>query len=246
MRPKVLLIIPTYNESEIITTFLQELGSISKGLSKEYEISILNVDDNSPDGTAQLASDLNIDNFYQIINAKKIGLGPAYICGFDYGLAKDFELFVEMDADGSHSPLELKKLLDTAANYALVIGTRWMPGGKIINWPKYRMFISKLGTYYASRALKLNYRDLTSGYRVLSREFIGSLDLKSISTRGYGFQIEMAFLAHENGFPIAEVPITFVERAIGRSKMTFGIVIEAFRFVTRLGLSLRFNMVIRR
>ena len=121
-----------------------------------------------------------------------------------------------------------------------------MPGGKIINWPKYRMFISKLGTYYASRALKLNYRDLTSGYRVLSREFIGSLDLKSISTRGYGFQIEMAFLAHENGFPIAEVPITFVERANGRSKMTFGIVIEAFRFVTRLGLSLRFNKVIRR
>lgn len=246
MRPKVLLIIPTYNESENITTFLRELELVSTDLSKDYQISILNVDDNSPDGTAALAMSLNIDNFHQIINPKKIGLGPAYICGFHYGLARDFELFVEMDADGSHSPFELTRLLDEAVNNALVIGTRWMPGGEIKNWPKYRMFISKFGTFFASKSLKLNYRDLTSGYRVMNRDFITSLDLEDISNRGYGFQIEMAFLAHENGFPIAEVPITFIERANGRSKMTFGIAIEAFRFVTRLGFNIRFNTILRR
>ena len=246
MSTKVLVIVPTYNESENITSFLTSLDAARSKLSEEFAITIMNVDDSSPDGTAKIARELNLQDFFQINNQTKSGLGPAYISGFSWGLERDYNLFVEIDADGSHSPEQLSKLLDSGLNHDLVIGTRWISGGSIVNWPWYRRAISKFGTFYAAKALKLKYRDLTSGYRVLNREFLSSLNLANISNKGYGFQIEIAFQAFVNGFSINEIPITFVERELGRSKMTLGIALEAFRFVSRLGFTLRLRGLLRR
>ncbi len=246
MSTKVLVIVPTYNESENITSFLTSLDAARSKLSEEFAITIMNVDDSSPDGTAKIARELNLQDFFQINNQTKSGLGPAYISGFSWGLERDYNLFVEIDADGSHSPEQLSKLLDSGLNHDLVIGTRWISGGSIVNWPWYRRAISKFGTFYAAKALKLKYRDLTSGYRVLNREFLSSLNLANISNKGYGFQIEIAFQAFVNGFSIDEIPITFVERELGRSKMTLGIALEAFRFVSRLGFMLRLRGLLRR
>jgi len=243
---KVLVIIPTYNEAANISRQLREIDAIRSKLSSTYDLDILNVDDNSPDGTADLARTLKLKDFHQIINAKKNGLGPAYISGFKWGLERDYDLFVEMDSDGSHLTGQLLDLLEASKGIDLVIGTRWMAGGNIENWPWYRKLISKGGTAYAARALKLPFKDLTSGYRVLSRQFLESLDLNSISSKGYGFQIEIAFQAYVNGFTIAQVPITFIERKLGSSKMTLGIALEAFRFISLRGLSRILSVIIRR
>ena len=146
-----------------------------------------------------------------------------------------------MDADLSHQPEQLVDLLTAASANTLVIGTRWMPGGSVINWPKKRRWISKLGTGYASFALKLPYKDLTSGYRVLPRQLLEKIDFTSIETRGYGFQIEMALKAIKHGFDIKQVPITFVERENGYSKMSLAIVWEAWFMVSIWGLRRLFN-----
>jgi dolichol-phosphate mannosyltransferase len=229
---RTLVIIPTFNEKENIASFLLDLDEIRGGIFPDYEIDILNVDDSSPDGTAEIASQLGLPNFYQIKDREKVGLGPAYLSGFSWGLLRDYDFFVEVDGDGSHLVKQLSFLLEASKDADLVIGTRWMPGGEIENWPKYRRVISRVGTIYAAKVLKLPFRDLTSGYRVLSRDLLTSLDLRSISTKGYGFQIEIALLAFANGFSIKEVPITFIERGAGKSKMSIGIVFEAFSFVT--------------
>ncbi len=246
MSTKVLVIVPTYNESENIASFLTSLDSARSKLSEKFTITIINIDDNSPDGTAKIARELKLQSFFQINKQRKSGLGPAYISGFQWGLERDFDLFVEIDADGSHSPEQLSKLLESGLKHDLVIGTRWMSGGNIVNWPWYRRAISKFGTFYAAKTLKLKYRDLTSGYRVLNRKFLSSLNLANISNKGYGFQIEIAFQAFVNGFSIDEVPITFVERELGRSKMTLGIALEAFKFVSHLGFTLRLQGLLRR
>ncbi len=246
MLVKVLVVLPTYNESENIIEQLNNLDILRKTISNEYEITIVNVDDNSPDGTARIAKEMELMNFHQIINSKKGGLGPAYLSAFKWGLAQDFDYFVEMDSDGSHLTTQLPDLLRASANHDLVIGTRWMVGGEIENWPWYRRVISKIGTAYASKALQIPLNDITSGYRVMSRNFLNSLDLSAISSKGYGFQIEMAMQAFVNGFAIAQIPITFVERKAGRSKMTLGIALEAFRFITTRGISRVLNTIYRR
>jgi dolichol-phosphate mannosyltransferase len=243
---KVLLVLPTYNESENILRQLTELDGIRKKISDKYVISIINVDDNSPDGTAKIARDMDLESFFQISNSGKIGLGPAYMLGFKWGLERDFDYFVEMDSDGSHLTVQLPDLLKASANHDLTIGTRWMPGGLIENWPWYRRLISKLGTAYAAAFLNLPIRDLTSGYRIMSRQFLESIDFKTISTKGYGFQIEMALQAHVNGFSVAQIPITFIERRAGRSKMTAGIALEAFKFITVRGFMRIFGLHNRR
>ncbi len=236
MKSKVLIILPTYNESGFIGKQLLDINKLRENVREQYDITILNVDDSSPDGTAEMAINLKLSNFNQIINPRKIGLGPAYLIGFNWGLRRDFDYFVEMDSDGSHLCEELPKLLDASTNHDFVIGTRWISGGRIVNWPWYRIFLSKLGTSYASLLLKLPLKDLTSGYRIMNRNFLESIDLDSISTRGYGFQIEIALQAYANGFSIAEVPITFVERSAGKSKMSSEIVLEAIGFVTKRGI----------
>ena len=228
----VLVVIPTYNESESIESLLKRLNSARIQISDKYEIDILIVDDNSPDQTAVIAKNLQFSGLKVLSRQHKSGLGPAYLAGFKQGLLEKYDYFVEMDADLSHQPEQLIDLLNAASKVDLVIGTRWIPGGSVVNWPKRRKWISKLGTGYASFALNLPYKDLTSGYRVLPREFLSQLDFSLIETRGYGFQIEMALKAIESGFGIKQVPITFVERENGYSKMSLAIIWEAWSMVT--------------
>ena len=228
----VLVVIPTYNESESIESLLKRLNSARMQISDKFEIDILIVDDNSPDQTAVIAKNLQFSGLKVLSRQHKSGLGPAYLAGFKQGLLEKYDYFVEMDADLSHQPEQLIDLLNAASKADLVIGTRWIPGGSVVNWPKRRKWISKLGTGYASFALNLPYKDLTSGYRVLPREFLSQLDFSLIETRGYGFQIEMALKAIESGFGIKQVPITFVERENGYSKMSLAIIWEAWSMVT--------------
>jgi dolichol-phosphate mannosyltransferase len=236
MSIKVLIILPTYNEALSIEQHLHEIDKARKNLDPNFSVSILQIDDSSPDGTAKIASDLNLENFSILSNPRKLGLGPAYLAGFKWGLARDFDYFVEMDSDGSHLPSQLVELLAESARHDLVIGTRWMPGGRIENWSQFRRILSRFGTIYAAALLKLPIKDLTSGYRIFSRQFIESLDLASVTTKGYGFQIELAMQAYVNGFSVAQVPITFVERNSGKSKMSAEIAFEALNFVTKTGL----------
>ena len=246
MSIRTLVIIPTYNEAMRIEQTLGELVAVAHTISDDYELSILHVDDNSPDGTAKLAKELKLANFFQLIRPGKGGLGPAYIAGFEWALARDFQVIVEMDADGSHLAAELPGLLAKLEGNGLTIGTRWIPGGSVVNWPWYRQLISKVGTRYAQKALKLPYRDLTSGYRAFSREALVKIPLESIQSKGYGFQIELVLRVVTAGFRVSEFPITFVERTVGASKMTYRIAAEALWMISKWGLSRRFHAGIYR
>jgi dolichol-phosphate mannosyltransferase len=232
----VLVIIPTYNESESIQSLLDRLNNVRQKLADIYKIDILIVDDNSPDSTAAIAANMHLSGLEILQRREKLGLGPAYLAGFTHGLKNDYQYFVQMDADLSHQPEQLVHLLNAAAKSDLVIGTRWISGGSVVNWPKRRKLISKSGTGYASFVLNLPYKDLTSGFRVLPREFLSQLDFSLIETRGYGFQIEMALKAIESGYRIKQVPITFTERAHGYSKTSAAIIWEAWALVTKWGL----------
>jgi dolichol-phosphate mannosyltransferase len=237
----VLVVVPTYNESESIRSLLTRLDAARKLISISFSIDILLVDDDSPDKTAEIAKSMNLSGF-SILNRKvKSGLGPAYLAGFKQGLTGRYQYFVEMDADLSHQPEQLVDLLNAAADDTLVIGTRWIPGGSVVNWPIRRRWISKMGTGYAALALKLPYKDLTSGYRVIPRTFLEKLNFEEIETRGYGFQIEMALKAITAGFKIKQVPITFVERENGYSKMSIAIIWEAWSMVTIWAIRRIFN-----
>lgn len=228
----VLVIVPTYNESESIRSLLTRLDAARNLVSQKFKIDILLVDDDSPDKTAEIAKSMNLSGFSILDRKVKSGLGPAYLAGFKQGLAGSYQYFVEMDADLSHQPEQLVDLLNAATQETLVIGTRWIPGGSVVNWPKQRRWISKIGTRYAAFALNLPYKDLTSGYRVIPRTLLEKLNFEEIETRGYGFQIEMALKAITAGFKIKQIPITFVERENGYSKMSFAIIWEAWSMVT--------------
>jgi dolichol-phosphate mannosyltransferase len=233
---RILVLIPTYNEEESISNLLNRLQTVREKLANLFYIDILIIDDGSPDKTVDIVKSLEFSKINVLQRSEKKGLGPAYLAGFSEGLKGDYDYFVEMDADLSHQPEELYLLLEKADEDNFVIGTRWMPGGSVVNWPKKRQFISKMGTKYASAALKLPYRDLTSGYRVIPRSFLEKIDFSKIETRGYGFQVEMAIKARNHGFKIIEVPITFVERENGHSKMSISIVWEAWKMVTIWGI----------
>jgi dolichol-phosphate mannosyltransferase len=220
---------------------LTRLNTARHLISKDFDIDILLVDDDSPDKTAEIAKSLNLTDFSILSRKLKLGLGPAYLAGFKQGLTGDYQYFVEMDADLSHQPEQLVDLLKAAAQDTLVIGTRWIPGGSVVNWPRRRRWISKMGTGYASLALKLPYKDLTSGYRVIPRKFLEKLDFEKVETRGYGFQIEMALKAITAGFKIKQIPITFVERENGYSKMSLEIIWEAWSMVTVWAIRSIFN-----
>ncbi len=238
---KVLVLIPTYNEEESISNLLARLQAVREKLANSFDIDILVVDDGSPDKTVEIIKSLDFSKIKVLQRDQKNGLGPAYLAGFTEGLKSDYQYFVEMDADLSHQPEELPTLLDEAGEDKFVIGTRWMPGGSVVNWPKKRQFISKMGTKYAAFALNLPFRDLTSGYRVIPRSFLESIEFTEIETRGYGFQVEMAIKANRNGFKIIEVPIKFVERENGHSKMSLAIVWEAWKMVSIWGFQRLIN-----
>jgi len=237
----VLILIPTYNEARNIVDLLNRLNAVRISLSKEFTIDLLIIDDNSPDKTAQIAQSLDVVGLTILMRDKKTGLGPAYLAGFKQGLTDKYDYFVEMDADLSHQPEQLIDLLQAADEMTLVIGTRWIPGGSVVNWPIGRRIISRLGTWYASFVLKLPYQDLTSGYRVLPRDLIEKLNFNEIQTKGYGFQIEIALKAVDSGFQIKQVPITFIERENGQSKMSLWIILEALITVNKYGFERIFN-----
>ena len=237
----VLILIPTYNEARNIVDLLNRLNAVRISLSKEFTIDLLIIDDNSPDKTAQIAQSLDVVRLTILMRDNKTGLGPAYLAGFKQGLTGEYDYFVEMDADLSHQPEQLSDLLHAADEMTLVIGTRWIPGGSVVNWPIGRKLISRLGTWYASFILKLPYQDLTSGYRVLPRELLKKLNFNEIQTKGYGFQIEIALKAVDSGFQIKQVPITFIERENGQSKMSLWIILEALITVNKYGFERIFN-----
>lgn len=239
----ILVLIPTYNESESIILLLKRIDKIRRENIDILKIDILVIDDNSPDKTGHLAQSLNLSGLTVLSLNSKNGIGPAYIAGFKFGLTKNYDFFIQMDADLSHQPEEMIDLVESSDSQIMVIGSRWIEGGSVVNWPKRRRLISRFGTAYAARLLGLKYRDLTSGYRVLPKQLVADIDFSTIKSHGYGFQIEMALQAIKLGYKIKEVPITFIERENGKSKMSFAIVIEAWRMVSLEGLTRR---IIRR
>lgn len=236
---KTLVVMPTYNEAATIAEMLRRIRA-----SATHDIDVLVVDDSSPDGTAGLAEALaaELGGIEVLRRPNKSGLGSAYREGFKIGLARGYEALVEIDADLSHDPSVLGQLLaeiDSGAD--LVIGTRYMPGGKIPDWPWHRRGISRAGNAYARWMLRLSARDATSGYRAYHRRALERINLTAVRADGYGFQVEMAYKVQRAGGLLAEVPIEFHDRTLGTSKMSSRIVVEAFVLVTWWGLSGRFR-----
>ena len=228
---KVLVIMPTYNEAGNIERATSELFKFNP------EVSLLVVDDGSPDGTGELAEQLAAkDKRVSVLHRKdKQGLGAAYIAGFNYAFGLGFDFVVEMDADGSHRAEDLPKLLAICQDNDLVIGSRYVRGGKTQNWPLHRQWLSRGGNIYAKIMLGSKLNDMTAGFRVFRSSFLQVMDLATINARGYSFQIEMAYRTIQLGGRTAEVPITFVEREIGESKMSGNIVTEALMLMTKFG-----------
>ena len=231
----VLVVIPTYNERE-------NLGPILDRLHKALpEVDVLVVDDGSPDGTGELADERAAANEHiQVLHrTEKAGLGAAYIAGFRWGLAREYNTIVEMDADGSHAPEDLPRLLDAVGDADLAIGSRYVPGGSVVNWPRKRQVLSRGANVYSQVALGMRVRDITAGFRAYRRPVLEKLALDEVNSHGYCFQIDLTLRTADAGFEIVEVPITFTEREIGESKMDGSIIREAFLRVASWGVQRR-------
>jgi dolichol-phosphate mannosyltransferase len=229
------VIIPTYNESENIARI------ISRTRKAVPDAHILIADDNSPDGTGKLADEIARadDHVHVMHRLGKEGLGAAYLAGFEWGLNAGYEVLVEMDADGSHQPEELTKLLEALVDADLVLGSRWVDGGEVRNWPKSREILSRGGNLWTRIALGIPLRDATGGYRAFRRRTLLGLGLDNVASAGYCFQVDLAWRALKAGFKVVEVPITFIEREYGDSKMSKRIVIEALALTTMWGIAHR-------
>jgi len=231
---QVLVVVPTYNEA----TSLPEVVARVRGAVPNVDLLV--VDDASPDGTGAVADRLARDRSVHVLHrSAKTGLGTAYVAGFRWALAAGYDVIVEMDADGSHAPEELPRLLDALHVADLVLGSRWVPGGEVRNWPKGRQLLSRGGNAYARRMLRLPLHDATGGFRAYRREVLETLDLDTVASQGYCFQVDLAHLAWQAGWRVVEVPITFTERVQGQSKMSRAIVAEALWRVTWWGLRSR-------
>ncbi|MFG2192020.1 polyprenol monophosphomannose synthase [Streptomyces sp. NPDC048639] len=238
----VLVIIPTYNEAENIKPIV---GRVRSAVPEAH---ILVADDNSPDGTGKLADELVAeDDHVHVLHRKgKEGLGAAYLAGFRWGIDNGYGVLVEMDADGSHQPEELPRLLTALKGADLVLGSRWVPGGRVVNWPASRQFISRGGSTYSRLMLGLPLRDITGGYRAFRKETLEQLGIDKVASQGYCFQVDMARRAMKAGFRVVEVPITFIERERGDSKMSRDIVVEALWRVTAWGVGERADRILGR
>ncbi|GAA3689830.1 polyprenol monophosphomannose synthase [Arthrobacter ginkgonis] len=237
-RVRVVTIIPTYNELESLPLTVGRLRAAVP------DSDVLVVDDNSPDGTGRLADELAAgdSNIHVLHRTGKAGLGAAYIAGFRWALERGYDVLVELDADGSHQPEQLPSLLAEIPRGAdLVIGSRWVKGGSVVNWPLRRKLLSRAGSLYSRIMLGIGVRDITAGYRAFRRETLEALDLSAVESVGYGFQVDMTFRVAKLRKRIVEVPITFVERELGVSKMSGNIVVEAMLNVTKWGLGARWR-----
>jgi dolichol-phosphate mannosyltransferase len=229
---RIVVIIPTFNEIENLPIIV---GRVRASVP---EADILVADDNSPDGTGRLADDLAaVDDHIQVMHRLgKEGLGAAYLAGFAWALQNGYDVVVEMDADGSHQPEQLPRLLDALRSADLVLGSRWVPGGDTVNWPASRKLISQGGSLYSRMLLGVPIRDITGGYRAFRADTLRKLDLHEVASQGYCFQVDLAWRAMQRGLKVTEVPITFVERTQGASKMSRKIVFEALWRVTAWGV----------
>jgi dolichol-phosphate mannosyltransferase len=238
---RVLVVIPTYNERDNVEAIVERV------IASVAEANVLIVDDHSPDGTGKIADEIAAADarVHVLHRTAKAGLGGAYIAGFGWGLEHGFDVLVEMDADGSHAPEQLSRLLDALRDADLVIGSRWVPGGTVVNWPKSRELLSRGGNLYTRMALGIDLRDATGGYRAYRRAVLEEIDYRSVVSEGYCFQVDLAWRAARGGFRVVEVPITFAERERGESKMSGSIVREALWRVTQWGAQHRADQIRR-
>jgi glycosyltransferase involved in cell wall biosynthesis len=229
---RVLVIVPTYNEVENLERILDRLHA------SVPDAHALVVDDGSPDGTGDLAEKLSLADprVHVLLRTAKTGLGRAYVAGFRWARERGFDVVVEMDADGSHAPEQLPALLAALESADLVLGSRYVPGGAVADWPVHRLLLSRIGNRYTRWALRLPLSDATGGYRAARGELIDALHFDDVASEGYCFQVDWAWRAVRAGARVEEVPITFTERAFGRSKMSRSIVREALVRVTVWGL----------
>ena len=239
---RVLVVIPTYNEAENIRVITERLRTAVPNAD------VLIADDNSPDGTGDIADELAADDEHiKVLHREgKQGLGAAYLAGFAWAKEHGYDAVVEMDADGSHAPEELPKLLDALSNADLVLGSRWVPGGKVVNWPAHRFAISRIGNFYVRMAIGVPIKDITGGYRAFRMPVLDKIELDSVASQGYCFQVDLAWRALRQGFRVVELPITFAERERGASKMSSSIVREALWRTTVWGVQARATAVRRK
>mgnify|MGYP001771915516 CR=1 FL=1 len=232
-----LVIIPTYNEKENVENIIRAVMSLPLGFH------VLIIDDGSPDGTADIVKRLQAetykDSLFLIERAGKLGLGTAYITGFKWAIEHEYDYVFEMDADFSHNPQDLLKLYDACANEGadVAVGSRYITGVNVVNWPMGRVLMSYCASIYVRMVLGVDIRDTTAGFVCYRRQVLETIELDKIRFKGYAFQIEMKFTAHQCGFTIREVPIIFINRVLGTSKMSGGIFSEALLGVIRLKLS---------
>ena len=236
---RILVIVPTYNERESLPLIIRRIRAAVP------EAFILVADDNSPDGTGAIADSLaEHDDHVQVMHRHgKEGLGAAYIAGFTWGLQNNYDVLIEMDADGSHQPEQLPRILEALRDADLVLGSRWIPGGGTENWSKGREVLSRGGNAYTRAMLGVPLHDATGGYRAFRADTLRGIDLHTVASQGYCFQVDLAWRAVQRGFIVREVPITFVEREVGSSKMSRAIVAEALLRVTQWGIQERASTV---
>ena len=237
MTDRALVIVPTYNEAGNVGKMVERVRTAVPPAD------VLVVDDNSPDGTGQIADRLaELDEHVHVLHRPgKAGLGAAYVAGFRWGLDRGHDVLVEMDADGSHQPEELPRLLAALEGADLVLGSRYVPGGRVVNWPRHREMLSRGGNVYTRLALGVPLRDATGGYRAFRADALRRLDLDDVASQGYCFQVDLVWRAVRSGLRVVEVPITFIERVEGTSKMSSAIVFEALVKVTGWGVAKQFG-----
>lgn len=238
---RVVMVIPTFNEALNLEWIVDRLRTAQPG------VDVMIVDDNSPDGTGEIADRLAADDDQVSVvhRTEKAGLGAAYLHGFRVALDMGYDVIGEMDADGSHQPEQLHRLLDGLADADLVIGSRYVPGGSVVNWPRSRLFLSRGGNLYVRTLLGVRIKDATAGYRTFRRKTLEAIDIDTVESTGYVFQTDMAWRTLQAGLTVREVPIEFIERERGDSKMSGKVASESLKRVTRWGLRERWGRLKR-